>query len=263
MALVHVNYFSEALKRNVNYIAILPVDKRTVDGETPWTRADKPFKTLYLLHGIHGCEVDWLTGSRIKRWAQERSLAVIMPAGENKFYNDLDPSHDWFEQYIGQELVEHTRSLFPLSTDRQDTYIAGLSMGGYGSLCAGLRYPETFGRVGAFSAGIFESYPPDDNVVGVVGRRSLHVACQGPEEDYKGSRNDVFALADSGAELKPEFFMACGTSDFFLTADRKFSNYLKEQGYQVDYHEDAGGHEWDFWDKYLLVFLNWLPLDQK
>lgn len=265
MSIVKVNFFSESLVRNVNFLAILPIDKRTVDGDRPWTRADRPFKTLYLLHGIHGCEYDWLTGTRIKRWAQERNLAVIMPAGENKFYNDFDPTHDWFGTYIGKELVSFSRSMFPLSDKKEDTYICGLSMGGLGSICAGLRYPETFGAIGAFSAALTGTpYPKDDNCIGVINRRSLRVACLGPEKTYEHGPNDPYALAErlakSGASL-PSIYMACGTDDFLLEDNRRYRKHLLTFNYPLEYQEDTGGHEWDFWDRQLLRFLEWLPLN--
>lgn len=266
MSIINVNFFSETLVRNVNFLAILPIDKRTIDNDRPWTRADKPFKTLYLLHGIHGCEYDWLTGTRIKRWAQAKNLAVIMPAGENKFYNDCDPTHDWFGKYIGEELVAFTRSMFPLSPNREDTYIGGLSMGGYGSICAGLRYPDTFGYIGAFSAALVgNNYPKDDNCIGVVKRRSQHIACLGPEEKYAGSLNDPYQLASTLLQNRarlPKMYMACGTSDSLLQSNQKYRNYLLSLKYPLDYQEDDGGHEWDFWDKQILRFLEWLPLGE-
>ncbi len=263
MAIVHVNFFSESLVRNVDYLAIIPTDKRTVDGERPRTRADGPLKTLYLLHGIHGCEYDWITGTRIKRWAQERNLAVIMPAGENKFYNDYDPTHDWFGTFIGKELVEATRSMFPLSEKREDTYIAGLSMGGYGSLCAGLRNPERFGAIGAFSAALVGGmYPKDDNCSGVVGRRTHIVSCLGEESSFPGSCNDPYALASRlDASERPRIYMACGKSDFLLNVNREFRDHLQKEGFSLDYCETEGAHEWDFWDTHIYRFLNWLPLD--
>lgn len=263
MAILRVNVFSETLVRNINLMCILPIDARTIDGDRPWRKGDSPMKSLYLLHGIHGCELDWLTGSRIKRWAMEKKLAVFMPAGENKFYNHLDPTHDWFDQFIGQELVEITRSMFPLSEKREDTYIAGLSMGGYGSLCAGLRYPETFSRIGAFSSALIDRYPADDNCIGVVGRRSQMVSCLGEEDALPGSSNNVYHLIDQLTQKEvqlPEIYMAVGDQDPLRAANQRFYHYLKECGCPAEFFETPGGHEWTFWDTHIERFLNWLPV---
>ena len=263
MALLSINIFSETLLRNINITAILPVDTRTIDGSRPWKRGDRPFKSLYLLHGIHGCENDWLTGTRIKRWAQERNLAVFMPAGENKFYNHLYSTHDWFDQFIGRELVEMMRAMFPLSEKREDTYIAGLSMGGYGGLCAGLRYPETFSCIGALSPAIIERYPKTDEGIDVVHRRSYMEACFGSEDLLKESDNSVYKLLDDLKKKNaafPKIYMAMGENDSLKLAGHRFRDYLVSNKYPVDYFETPGGHDWDFWDTHILKFLDWLPL---
>ena len=264
MSLVKVNFFSESLMRTVNFIAILPIDKRSVDGNQIRGK-DKPFKTLYLLHGVFGSEYDWLSGTRVQRWAQDRNLAVIMPAGENKFYSDSEAASDNFGRFIGEELVNFTRTMFRLSERREDTYIAGLSMGGMGALLTGLRYPETFGAVGAFSAALIaEDYPADDTAPVLIRKRSYYEAVLGPEASWSGSRNDYKTLA---AELVregrpiPKLYMVCGESDGLLGVNRDYHEYLTCLGIPVSYEEGPGAHEWDFWDRYLLKFMDWLPLE--
>ena len=266
MAIVKVNYFSEALMRTVNFLAILPVDKRSVDGNCMRSK-DEPFKALYLMHGIYGSEYDWITGTRIKQWAQDYNLAVIMPAGENKFYSDQPGYHDNFGQFIGEELVGFTRTMFRLSERREDTYVGGLSMGGAGAIFTGLRYPDTFGCVGAFSSALVGTdYPKDNSAPRLHGRRDFYEAVLGPEEKFAGSDRDHYALArklsDEGSAM-PKFYMACGLDDSLLEPNRKYQQYLKDLGFDVDYTEDEGAHEWGFWDRHIKRFLEWLPLENK
>ena len=130
MAFIQVSFMSKTLMRTVPLQVILPVDKFTF-GQPE--REEKPFKTLYLLHGIFGNETDWVHGTRIQRWAEEKNLAVVMPAGENAFYVDQPSIGAMHGQFIGEELVEITRKMFPLSRKREDTFIGGLSMGGFGT----------------------------------------------------------------------------------------------------------------------------------
>ena len=144
MAFIQVSFMSKTLMRTVPLQVILPVDKFTF-GQLE--REEKPFKTLYLLHGIFGNETDWVHGTRIQRWAEEKNLAVVMPAGENAFYVDQPSIGAMHGQFIGEELVEITRKMFPLSRKREDTFIGGLSMGGFGALRNGLKYHDTFGAV--------------------------------------------------------------------------------------------------------------------
>ncbi len=146
MAVFEVNFLAQSLGRTVPLTVILPTDKMYFPG-APKREEGKPYKTLYLLHGILGSNIDWLYGTRIQRWAEERDLAVVMPAGENGFYLDQPWNCRNYGEFIGEELVNFTRRTFPLSHDKKDTYIGGLSMGGFGAMRNGLYYNDTFGAI--------------------------------------------------------------------------------------------------------------------
>ena len=150
MALMEVNFFSKALMRPVTMNVILPADKVFFGEETE--EENKPFKTLYLLHGVMGNYTDWVTGTCIKRWAEEKNLAVVMPSGANMFYMDHPNANENYSEFIGKELVKITRRMFPLSHKKEDTFIAGLSMGGYGAIRNGLKYHDTFGYIAGLSS---------------------------------------------------------------------------------------------------------------
>ena len=153
MASFLVNFTSQSLGRTVPVYVILPTDKMYFPG-MPVRTQGKPYKTLYLLHGVLGNYTDWLHGTRIQRWAEENDLAVVMPSGDNAFYVDQPWNCNYYSKFIGEELVNFTRKSFPLSHNREDTYIAGLSMGGYGALHNGLKYHETFGYIAGLSAAL-------------------------------------------------------------------------------------------------------------
>lgn len=265
MAIVKVNFFSESLMRTVNFMAVIPIDKREMDGEGLRSK-DAPLKTLYLLHGIYGGEYDWLTSTRIFKWAKDRNLAVILPAGENSFYND-----NGFERYgtfVGDELVRFTRTMFRLSDRREDTFVGGLSMGALGAFYSAFRYPDTFGYVGALStAAIADQYPAGEgNPTGLLDRRSYYETVFGKEDAFEGSRADyrklALDLAGSGKKL-PEIFMAVGKDDPLLQNSRDYREFLVKAGIPVDYREDVGAHDWAFWDRNLYRFLEWLPVERR
>jgi S-formylglutathione hydrolase FrmB len=135
MALLQVNFNSTTLHCKVPMQVILPTDAHAV--------STGPFKTLYLLHGLMDTFTAWTSNTRIERWAMERHLAVVMPYAENSFYVDIPYGSSVFGDfgaYVGQELVEITRRMFRLSPKRDDTFIGGLSMGGFGALRNGLKY---------------------------------------------------------------------------------------------------------------------------
>ena len=141
MAQISIDYFSSSLMR-VFIDILLPFDSMDDALGTDWEmRSDEkgwdrrpypperpPFKTLYLLHGITGNHADWISESRIRSWAAARNLAVVMPSGYNAFYLDQPESHNFYGRFVGQELINVTRRILPLSTQREDTFIGGISI---------------------------------------------------------------------------------------------------------------------------------------
>lgn len=259
MALIQVNFVSSALQRTVPLQVILPVDKLTPDGRLP---EEKKFKTLYLLHGFLGNYTDWVSGTRIQRWAEERDLAVVMPSGDNAFYVDRPATGNCYGQFIGEELVEVTRRMFPLSRKREDTFIGGLSMGGFGAMRNGLKYHDTFSTIISFS-GVLQMLEP----TAAKPRRADLIFQEGLfgdlEKAAKSDKNPVWLAKDlAGSRELPKIYLACGTEDHLITHSRSFRDLLIANGFDVTYEEGPGGHEWDFWDTYIKKAIDWLPLDE-
>jgi len=152
--------------------------------------------------------------------------------------------------------VQATRAMFPLSRQREDTYIGGLSMGGYGALRNGMKYSDTFSRIAAFSSAIIQEgmEKAAENAPVFFGRRSYYERVFGDLSRFKGSDMDLYALAkDKANALK--FYITCGTEDFLIEPNRKFSAYLKELGADMYYEESSGGHDSDFWEKSIKQFI--------
>ena len=153
MALLQMNYLSNALLRTVPVNIILPVDK--VSSKTrDYEEQKRPFKTLYLLHGMFGNYTDWCANTRVQRWAEERNLAVVMPSGDNMYYVESLLLFNNYGAFIGEELPRVMRATFPLSSRREDTFIAGLSMGGFGAVRNGFKYADTFSHIAGLSSAL-------------------------------------------------------------------------------------------------------------
>ena len=265
MALIQVNFLSKTMFRTVPMQVILPVDKFTRPGMAE-RKTDKPFKTLYLLHGLLGNYTDWVTGTRIQRWADEKNLAVVMPSGDNSFY--LDHAAPWnnYGEFIGEELIEITRKMFPLSHNREDTFIAGLSMGGFGAIRNGLKYHKTFSHIAGLSSAVHIL----EDVKNLQNRNvAYEESCFGNLEEAAQNDNnprvivkDLLAAKKSDKNiLLPKIFLACGTEDTLIAANHAYRDLFKESGFDTTYFEEPGGHDWDFWDKYIKKTLDWLPLE--
>ena len=264
MAIIEVNFISKCLMRTVTFNAIIPVDKFGPQAENA---EQKPLKTLYLLHGIFGNYTDWVNGTRIQAWAEANDLAVIMPSGENRFYLDDEKSGELYGEFIGKELVEFTRKLFPLSDKREDTFIAGLSMGGYGAIRNGLKYAENFGCVIGLSAAlVHDTWKDADNSAPILTfRRNYYEAIFGEYDKVKGSDKDpkalLLKLKEEGRPV-PKMYLCCGTEDDLVTVNRDFRDFLNENGVDLTYVEGPGKHDWVFWETYIKKVLDWLPLNR-
>ena len=256
MAVIQLQYLSRALFRTVPVSVYLPVDRLSLEGYrmAPGER----FKTLYLLHGLLGDHTDWLVNTRLRRYAEEKNLAVVMPSGDNSFYvNGVVPNND-YGVFIGRELVEITRKMFPLSDRREDTFIAGLSMGGFGALRNGIVYADTFGYIAGLSSAVHILEEDPENV------RGEHLVFGDRAAARASDKNPYIALRhrlSTGGEL-PEFYMACGLSDSLMDANRRLRDELLRAGAHVTWDEQPGGHDWDFWDMEIQKVLDWLPLQE-
>lgn len=265
MAFIHMNLISTALMRTVPVNVIIPADKPDFPGIPK--RENKPYKTLYLLHGVLGSYVDWVNGTRIQRFAEMNDLVVVMPSGENSFYVDMPNGSDSYGDFIGRELVELTRKIFPLSHKREDTFIGGLSMGGYGAIRNGLKYHDTFGYIiGLSSALITEDMAKrkENDEVMFYETKAFGERCFGDLEELLNSDMDpkylVRKLKEENIDF-PKFYMACGLQDGLLPKSDEFAAFLKENGIDVTYETGLGAHEWDFWDRYIEKAIEWLPTD--
>ena len=265
MALLQVNFISRTLMRTVPVNVILPVDKLTWE-DVP-QKEIRPFKTLYLLHGMLGNYMDWVSATNIQRWAEEKNLAVVMPSGDNKFYVDQKEGHNYYGEFIGQELVEITRKMFPLSHKREDTFIAGLSMGGYGAIRNGLKYHDVYGYIAGLSTGtvIDEIEKRVNDTPNFINRRDFAESIFGDLSKVKQSDMNpewlVKQLVARGVVL-PKVYLACGVDDSRLAGNRRMRDYMQASGLDVTYEEGPGAHEWDFWNRYIKKVIDWLPLDE-
>jgi S-formylglutathione hydrolase FrmB len=252
MAVTQVNFASDTLHHDATYWAVVPVENR-----------ERPLRTLYLLHGIGGDETQWLFRSRIVSVAEAHGVAVVMPAGGHSFYVDRPSAFEWVGEYIGRELVAHSRSLFPLSTAREDTWIGGLSMGGYGAIRNGLKYHDTFGAVAALSSALVSYWASDapEEAEWPFARRAYVTSVFGDPAGLVGSENDVEALAErfrGSAGQAPRLYLTCGTEDSLVAVNRRYRDHLTKVGIDHTYVEGPGQHDWTFWDSAIVDALKWL-----
>ncbi|MBR2991006.1 MAG: acetylesterase [Solobacterium sp.] len=262
MAFIQMSLYSRCLQRTVPVNCVIPVD--TTNYLSQDLPEEKPFRTLYLLNGFFGNQNDWSLAGDIARLAIEYNMAFICPAGENRFYIDNDHG-EYHGRFIGEELVEMTRRLFPLSRERSDTFIGGLSMGGYGALRNGLKYNDTFSRIVALSPGVFtteslKGMSTDTADAGFFGADALFMNAKflrnsfGDPEAVDGSDKDPYALYDRAAASTagcPDIYLAIGLEDTLYPNVKKYIDFLEKRGAPLMCVEDHGIHDFNYWNIHL------------
>lgn len=270
MALLHVNFFSEVLGLSCSMDVILPELARGQIGMPGAGRTDD-VPVLYLLHGMSDDHTIWQRRTSIERYAAPIGLAVVMPTTHLGWYTDTCYGLDYFT-FIADELPEICHSLFPqLTRERDRTFAAGLSMGGYGAFKLALARPERFGRAASLSGALdiigqmrYAAASSDEGLH--VGKpREFWTAAFGEPGEPGFEDNDLLVLAERARSICsdagiafPELWAWCGTEDGLLDQNRRVTTALSDMGYSVDYHESEGAHTWDRWDAQIRPALEFL-----
>jgi len=262
MAIIQVSFYSQEIARVTSFLTVIPNDQASAETENnPNYR--RPMKSLYLLHGYTGSQWEWLVNSSVQGLASVYNLAIIMPNGDNHFYVDGKGTGNKYGRYTGLELVEYTRKLFGLSDKREDTFIGGFSMGGFGAIRTGIKYCNTFGKLFALSSALIVNgimNMPEGSSNGVADY-DYYSYVFGDLDKLKESENNpeyLIRLKKMNNEMLPGIYMACGTEDFLLNPNREFYEYLKREQVEVTYIESSGNHNFEFWNQYLEPAIKWL-----
>jgi pimeloyl-ACP methyl ester carboxylesterase len=183
-------------------------------------------KTLYLLHGLSDDHTIWQRRTSIERYAAKYDLAVVMPNAHRSWYTDMEHGGKFFT-FISEELPRVCRSFFRCMSDkREDNYVAGLSMRGYGAMKIGFTNPERFAGVAAFS-GAFDVYALAKKAQ--LDNSRYWEDIFGTIDDIPGSKNDVYAVVKKAAESGlpcPKTYVWCGTEDWLIGANRDMRDLL-------------------------------------
>jgi S-formylglutathione hydrolase FrmB len=250
VALIQCDFFAETLELSTSMTVILPQHTRTQIGLTGAANGPAGAPVLYLLHGLSDDHTIWARHTSIERYVAPLGLAVVMPAVHRSFYADEAHGHA-FWTFLSEELPHLVSSFFQVSTRPEDTFVAGLSMGGYGALKWALRQPHRFAAAASLSGAL--------DVAALVGERPELFAriFGGPP----GAGDDLFAMvAAADMAALPPLHISCGTEDPLIEGNRLFVRAAKAAGARLTVDFRPGEHEWGFWDDEIQQVLAWLPL---
>lgn len=258
MSILTYNFQSEYLRSSQEITVIMP--------DRPWSMTSeaffgqkKKYKVLWLLHGTFGDHTDWVRRTNIELYATEKDLVVVMPQMANSNYSNWEGSMLGYMafDYLTRELMPLIYGWLPVSDKREDNFIAGLSMGGRGTMKYALNHPEKFAAAAVLSAApmdLTEMRPghPCGLLDTADPRIKNTLTNAGGLDAYIHSNENFWALFDELAPTGklPRMMFACGTADTLLYEyQMKFKEHAKEIGLEAHWFELEGyKHEWRFWD---------------
>ncbi len=234
---------SKLMGRKMPYRVVLPVMYST--------QPEEKFPVIYLLHGLTGHYNNWTDLTKLYTYAQAYKAIIVTPEGDNGWYSDsVSNPNDKYESYIVQELIPEVDKKYRTLSTRDKRAIAGLSMGGYGALKFGLKYPEKFVLAGSFS-GALGAASFSEKTSGAIGK-SIDLI-YGPLEGETRKANDIFGIVKGLTPEKikalPFLYVDCGTEDFLFQNNRDFIALLVDKKIPHEFRQLPGAHNWPYWDK--------------
>lgn len=250
MAFIDFKFYSEKLQMCAEVYVVMPQKSTVGQIGIESEASSEKYKCMYLLHGLSDDHTIWLRRTSIERYASEHGICVVMPAGGRSFYCDMKYGGDYYS-YISEELPRVMKEFFNISDKREDTYIAGLSMGGYGALKIALRNSDKYSAAIALSpvANIHNEIFHDTEIP-IYGEEMVI-----PDED------DLYKLTvmKASEKVKPRIYHSIGTADFMYEDNVKLNAIMNELDYDYTYKAvDDRIHSWDFWDEEIENALKWL-----
>jgi len=255
MALVRCDFFSDVLGLSTSMTVILPQETSSQIGLQGSARGGDP-PALYLLHGLSDDDTIWLRRTSIERYVAPLGLAVVMPQVHRSFHADEVHGHRYWT-FLSEELPALAGRFFRLSDRREDTFVAGLSMGGYGAFKWAMRQPGRFAAAASLSGALdlarlrrLDAAQADPQPLGrVFGDRPI-----------SGTGDDLLWLLDQADAALPRLYMCCGTEDVLYEDNVMFRDACQAKGVPLTVDFGPGGHDWDYWDAKIQDVLAWLPL---
>ncbi|HZT59199.1 MAG TPA: alpha/beta hydrolase family protein [Pyrinomonadaceae bacterium] len=243
-----VQFESKLVGAALPYNVILPADYRRGSSK------HKRYPVVYLLHGLKGSANDWVSDrAHLADYAARYPFIIVVPEGHDGWYTDSAtvPSEK-YESYIVEELIPDVDRRFRTIASREGRAVAGLSMGGYGSLKFGLKHPELFAFAASMSGALLApSLALDDSTPDWI--RPSIARVYGPLGTPTRRDNDIFRIVRemprSSVASLPYFYLDCGTEDPFLQNSRDFSALLVEKKIPHEFRELPGTHGWPYWDR--------------
>jgi S-formylglutathione hydrolase FrmB len=243
---------SAILGKNVNYSVYLPAD---------YDISERTYPVVYLLHGYTDDHTGWVQFGEVNRLADKAiaegvipPMIIIMPNGDSSFYINSYDGKENYEDFFVKEFMPAVEKAYRIKADKRYHGIAGLSMGGYGTLIYLLKYPQLFAAGGALSAAVLT----DSDISTMKEDAYQRTFAQLFGANLNGNnrltsawyKNSILKLVEtkSTEDLKQvRFWIDCGDKDHLSKGNCLLHNALMEKNVPHEFRVREGAHNWDYW----------------
>lgn len=243
---------SKILGKKVNYTIYLPFDYET---------SDRYYPVTYLLHGLSDTDMAWVQFGEANLIADEGAakreippMILVMPDGGVSFYiNNYDNSVR-YEDFFIREFIPYIEKTYRIRAEKRYRGIAGLSMGGFGTLNFAFKYPEMFAACVAFSPALFS----EESIMETTREEweSMERPVYGPYKegearltDHYRHNNpfDVTTTKGKNAYNNLRIMIDCGDDDFLANDNCRLHIHLNKLGIKHEFRMRNGAHNWTYW----------------
>ena len=241
-----VQFRSTLVGKTLPYHVVLPPDYRT-------SRTTR-YPVLYLLHGLTGHYSDWITKTNVADYASKYRMIVVTPEGNDGWYTDsATVGSEQYESYFLKELIPDVQQRYRTVETRFGRGVAGLSMGGYGALKFGLKFPATFIFAASMSGALDAASWTEKDLKDPGATRDSVLSVFGRAGSEARKANDIFELVRGVSAARvaslPYFYLDCGTEDPLFSFNPQFAALLREKKIPHEFRQLPGNHNWAYWDQ--------------
>ena len=243
---------SNILKKEVRYAVYLPPD---------YQRSEKTYPVVYLLHGFTDDQTGWVQFGEIDRLADKAirqgkipPMVIVMPDADSSFYINSYDGRENYEDFFIKEFMPAVEKEFRIKAEKRYRGVAGLSMGGYGSMIYALKYPNLFSAAAPLSAAIWDdatlSGMPDANYGNVLGRlygRGLKGEQRLNDAWYNNSILKLIETKTPESLKQVRYWIDCGDDDFLTKGNSLLHIAMVDKGIPHEYRVRDGAHTWSYW----------------
>jgi S-formylglutathione hydrolase FrmB len=246
------NIQSKTLSKNIAYTAYLPADYET---------SNRTYPVVYLLHGYTDDNTGWLQFGEINRYADKAiaegtipPMIIVMPNGGTSWYVNAYDGKESYEDFFVKEFMPTVEKTFRIKAEKKYRAVAGLSMGGYGTMIYALKYPELFAAAAPLSAAIYDDETAvttaDARYEAVFGQlygRGLKAKDRLNKSWYDNSVLKIVETKSADDLKKVRYWIDCGDDDFLTKGNSLLHILLTDKKVPHEYRVRDGGHSWTYW----------------